>query len=168
MIDLNDIVSIEIGSTDDVAMDGWEYNDPLQGHAGWYIDGSGNKQFVDINDQYALRLANDQKTDGIFQFDTDLAKCVRYDSKISLKDGVKRIDSLNPAKDHIKYLSSEGPKYTNNYEVKKSGVKPLKKISLDNGVIMFLTGEHRVLTKNGYMAVDELKVGDEIIEINDN
>lgn len=53
---------------------GWDDIDPDNNRAGHYFDGNGNKQYIDLNDPHALRLANEQKTDAIFQFDTDLAK----------------------------------------------------------------------------------------------
>lgn len=68
-------------------MEGLDYNDPSKGHAGWYIDGEGQKCYIDINDEHALRLANEQKTDGIFQFDTDLAKSI-------LNNGVRNFEDL--------------------------------------------------------------------------
>lgn len=68
-------------------MEGLDYNDPSKGHAGWYIDGEGKKCYININDEHALRLANEQKTDGIFQFDTDLAKSI-------LNNGVRNFEDL--------------------------------------------------------------------------
>lgn len=68
-------------------LEGWDYNDPLQSHAGWYLDGVGKKHIIDINDKHVLQLANDQKTDGVFQFDTDLAKQI-------LSNGVRNFEDL--------------------------------------------------------------------------
>lgn len=53
---------------------GWDDIDPINNIAGHYFDGNGNKCYIDLNDPHALALANQQKTDAIFQFDTDLAK----------------------------------------------------------------------------------------------
>lgn len=68
-------------------MEGWDYNNPEKSIAGWYINGDGEKCFIDLNDPHALRLANEQKTDGVFQFDTDLAKSI-------LANGVRNFDDL--------------------------------------------------------------------------
>jgi len=68
-------------------MEGWDFNDPTQNIAGWYIDGDGNKCNIELNDKHVLRLANEQKTDGIFQFDTDLAKSI-------LANGVRNFEDL--------------------------------------------------------------------------
>lgn len=68
-------------------MEGWDHSDPLKGEAGWYIDGDGNKRIISINDPHAIKLANEQKTDGIFQFDTDLAKSI-------LANGVRNFNDL--------------------------------------------------------------------------
>jgi len=68
-------------------MEGWDYNDPETGIAGWYIDGTGKKCDILLNDEHTLRLANELKTDGVFQFDTDLAKQI-------LSNGVRNFDDL--------------------------------------------------------------------------
>ncbi len=67
--------------------DGLDDIDPLQNRAGHYYDINGNKHYIDLNDEHALALANDQKTDAIFQFDTDLAKSI-------LSNGVKSFYDL--------------------------------------------------------------------------
>lgn len=66
---------------------GWEDIDPTQDRAGHYFDGDGNKKYISLNDPHALALANDQKTDGVFQFDTDLAKSI-------LANGVRNFNDL--------------------------------------------------------------------------
>lgn len=68
-------------------MQGWDHNDPNKGLAGWYVDGQGNKCDILLNDEHVLRLANDSLTDGIFQFDTDLAKQI-------LSNGVRNFEDL--------------------------------------------------------------------------
>ena len=68
-------------------MSGLDDIDPSQERAGHYFDGQGNKQYINLNDKRALALANAQMTDGIFQFDTDLAKSI-------LKNGVRNFYDL--------------------------------------------------------------------------
>jgi DNA polymerase III alpha subunit len=68
-------------------MEGWDAIDPNNGIAGWYIDGNGKKCDILLNDPHVLKLANEQKTDGIFQFDTDLAKSI-------LANGVRNFEDL--------------------------------------------------------------------------
>lgn len=68
-------------------MSGWDDIDPSQGKAGHFYDTKGNKHYIDINDPYALALANEQKTDSIFQFDTPLAKQI-------LANGVRNFGDL--------------------------------------------------------------------------
>lgn len=53
---------------------GWDDIDPSKNKAGHYFDGNGHKCYIDLNDPHALALANNQLTDAVFQFDTDLAK----------------------------------------------------------------------------------------------
>lgn len=61
--------------------------DPENNQAGVYWDKEGKKCIIDLNDPSALALANKQLTDGIFQFDTDLAKSI-------LANGVKNFYDL--------------------------------------------------------------------------
>lgn len=68
-------------------MDGWDDIDPSQNRAGHFFDRHGNKRYIELNDEYVLKLANAQKTDGVFQFDTDLAKSI-------LKNGVRNFEDL--------------------------------------------------------------------------
>lgn len=68
-------------------MSGWDDIDPLKRRAGHYFDGSGKKHYIHLDDMYALKLANEQKTDGVFQFDTDLAKSI-------LANGVRSFEDL--------------------------------------------------------------------------
>lgn len=68
-------------------MEGWNDIDPTQNKAGHYYDGSGKKQIIRLDDEHALRLANEQKTDAVFQFDTDLAKSI-------LSHGVRNFSDL--------------------------------------------------------------------------
>jgi len=69
------------------AMDGWDDIDPSKNRAGHYYDPQGNKHYIELNDKHVLSLANDQKTDGVFQFDTDLAKS-------TLANGVRNFEDL--------------------------------------------------------------------------
>lgn len=68
-------------------MSGWDDIDPTQRRAGHYFDGNGEKHYINLDDPYVIKLANDQKTDAIFQFDTDLAKSI-------LTNGVKSFEDL--------------------------------------------------------------------------
>lgn len=67
-------------------LEGWEYIKPLERIAGYY-EINGQKHFISLDDPHALSLAHQQLTDGIFQFDTDLAKSI-------LQNGVKRFEDL--------------------------------------------------------------------------
>ena len=54
-------------------LNGWEDIDPEQRKAGYFIDPSGIQHIINLDDKGALALANSQKCDGVFQFDTELA-----------------------------------------------------------------------------------------------
>ncbi len=81
------VLETEDGETAFSGMSGWDDIDPTQNRAGHFFDGDGNKRYISLDDEYALRLADDQKTDGIFQFDTDLAKSI-------LANGVRNFGDL--------------------------------------------------------------------------
>ncbi len=68
-------------------MSGWDDINPQKRQRGHFFDGNGNKHYISLDDPFALRLANEQKTDGIFQFDTDLAKSI-------LANGVRTFEDL--------------------------------------------------------------------------
>jgi hypothetical protein len=67
-------------------MEGMEYNNPILRHAGYYFDGDGKKRYIHMDDPHALALANNQKTDGVFQFDTDLAKSILANQSYCFED----------------------------------------------------------------------------------
>jgi len=164
MINFEDIESIE--EINDIS--GWDDIDPELDRAGYFIDNDGNKHYISLNDKHALNLANQQKTDGIFQFDTNTAKCCRFDSKIMTDNGYIEIQHLDPNKHKIQYLNNDNKiDYTSEYNVICSGEKELIEITLENGQQLYLTEEHRVLTPRGYVQVCDLTEHDEIIEIKD-
>jgi len=68
-------------------LSGLDEIDPDINQAGVYYDANGTKHSINLNDFAALALANQQKTDAIFQFDTDLAKSI-------LKNGVRNFYDL--------------------------------------------------------------------------
>ncbi len=68
-------------------MSGWDDIDPSKRQAGHFFDEHNIKHKIDLDDPFALRLANEQKTDGVFQFDTDLAKSI-------LSNGVRSFEDL--------------------------------------------------------------------------
>ena len=89
MLKLNsaDIVSVREVPNDRIDISGWDDIDPADRRAGHFFDKDGNKHKIDLDDEHCLALANNQQTDTIFQFDTDLAKSI-------LKHGVTNFDDL--------------------------------------------------------------------------
>ncbi len=149
-------------------MEGMLYNDPIKRHAGFFFDKDGEKHYIDLDDKDALLVANQQKTDGCFQFDTPLAKCCRFDSRIKVKGGEIEIKGLNQREHAIAYINDENVlQYTNNYLVMRSGSKEIIDVELEDGRVLHLTEDHRVLTKDGYKRIGECKGGDEILETTD-
>lgn len=84
-----DIVSVRLLSDDEAppAMDGWDDVNPQENRLGHFYDPSGQKHIIALNDEGALKLANDRKVTGIFQFDTNLAISI-------LENGVKSFHDL--------------------------------------------------------------------------
>ena len=169
-------------------MEGWDDINPHENRAASYHDGNGNKRYVDLNDPHALALANAQKTDAVFQFDTELAKsflahgvksfydlmlinamghpgpmaCCWSHSKINTDNGMIMIKDLNND-DKIKCLSNNGDIIsTNKYKVVRSGAKKLLRVTLKNGKTIVVTHEHRVLTDNGYIQAGFLAIGQNV------
>ena len=157
-INADDIESV----VPELYMDGWNNANPDEEYAGTFIDADGNKHTININDPDAMKLANESATDSIFQFDTSLAKCVSIDTFITTEDDEVPIPELSIF-DKIAYLSEDGIKYTNNYELVNSGHKTVKEVELEDGRILEMTDDHRVLTPEGYKPVYELKEGDKVI-----
>lgn len=67
-------------------LEGWDESDPNNDIAGYYWEND-KKVSISLNDQAALKLANESLTDSIFQFDTELAKR-------TLSNGVKSFHDL--------------------------------------------------------------------------
>jgi len=68
------------------AMTGWDDIDPSENRAGHFFDENGVKHDISLNDKFALSLADEQKTDGVFQFDTDLAKSILANGVTNFND----------------------------------------------------------------------------------
>ena len=146
-------------------LEGWDDSDPTRNIAGHYWE-NGERKVIPLEDPAALKLANDSQTDSIFQFDTELAKCCSYDSKVNIIGGTKSIESLDPKLDKILYHNkNEQLCYTDNYAVVDAGFKQLFEIELSDGRIMRLAADHKIATSNGYRTVAELVVGEEVIDV---
>lgn len=68
------------------SMDGWDDIDPTQNRAGHFFDYGGQKHYINLNDTGVLELANEQKVDGVFQFDSDLAKSILANGVRNFRD----------------------------------------------------------------------------------
>lgn len=171
-----------------LSISGWDYNDPENDIAGYYIDSKGTKHFARLNDPDVLDLANKQLTEGVFQFDTPLARqvlsngvrsfndllffnaaghpgplqCCWSHSKINTDKGLIRIDKLD--KKQHKILSENNGElfYTDMYLAVNSGKKKLLKIKLKNGKEIIVSPDHKVATNNGYIKASKLSVGQNV------
>jgi intein/homing endonuclease len=66
----------------------WDDIDYEEDRAGWKYNSDGSKEAIRLNDPLAIQMANDLKTETVFQFETNLAKSIINKSK------VKTIDDL--------------------------------------------------------------------------
>jgi DNA polymerase-3 subunit alpha len=83
MIKLEDIEEI----TESFPMDGWDDINPREDRAGVYYDPDGKQHVIHLNDPEVIRIADEQKVDAVFQFDTPLAKSI-------LANGVRNFEDL--------------------------------------------------------------------------
>jgi len=97
-------------------------------------------------------------------------ECVHPDTLITMGDGsLKKIKDIIPG-DIVKTYNEE-KQIIENYPVKKvyknlSKSKQMYKLTMEDGNILNITENHKVLTRNkGYIRVDELKEGDDIINV---
>lgn len=115
---------------------------------------------------------------GVAAFDTDNGgvispggigfdiNCLTKDTKIYCEEGVfKRINDIDLDAD-LKTLDYRLKKVVNTHPInllKKTNEKKLIKIETDSGKILKCTLDHPILTRNGMVAAEKLKVGDKII-----
>ena len=153
-------------------------------YAGFEILPDGTKNKILFNDDIAIKMADDIKTEAVFQFDTHVAKsvlangvtnfhdlvaytalarpgpmdCIAEGQLINTKNGYIKIEKLNG--EEIEYNSENGLKNTNKYRVFYSGRKKIYKIKLKNGKVIKCSGDHQIMTKQGFCQVKNLKIGD--------
>lgn len=176
-------------------LDGIEYNDPEERIAGYYMQGD-VKHWINLDDPYALALANEGKTNTIFQFDTPLqlrilkngskrfedlmiynamghpgpVACVAPYTKISTRIGDMEILDLfnsNNKPELLFYDSNSTESYTSDYDVFDAGVKEVYRVELEDGTTIDVTDNERFLTEDGYKELKYLKEGDEIYTTKD-
>jgi len=91
--------------------------------------------------------------------------CFTKDTVISTQLGDKKFSEIDPHVDDIAYVDTAGcVRYNNEYEVYFAGNKEIYKITTDDSTILSLTGDHEVLTQNGYTRVDQLSEDDVLVE----
>lgn len=87
--------------------------------------------------------------------------CVTGDTLVETRNGRTRIDSIT----REEILSIDGGFYT--ASAFKTGVKPVYRLKVRGGYELRLTGDHRVMTMEGWKAAQELEHGD-IIKVYKN
>lgn len=80
------LININHGVSFGPLLEGWDFIDPENDMAGKYWK-DGKEYIVSLNDLTALKLADESRTDAIFQFDTELAKR-------TLANGVRNFNDL--------------------------------------------------------------------------
>lgn len=91
--------------------------------------------------------------------------CVSGDTEIYTNEGIKRIQDLKDNKIHVlSYDSSTGIALSDLCSVKKTAnTDEVYKVEFENGYILTCTGNHRLLTADGYVEVENLNVGTDIV-----
>lgn len=191
LIDINDIKSIDLVD-DQPAMDGWDEVDPETGSIGYYTDPEGEVHNITLEDPKALGLANNSLTDGVFQFDTPLAKqilqngvkrfedllffsaaghpgpmqCCWSHSMVNTEKGYKLIKDLIPGVDRIACLSTEGDLiHTDLFKVVNSGNKKLIALRLSDGSDIRVSPDHKILTDEGYVRAEDITLKHKLISV---
>jgi replicative DNA helicase len=95
---------------------------------------------------------------------SDLRECVTGDTLVVLADGKRLpIKELVGQEPEVVAVSAQGELVTaRSDKIWRVGVKPVIKLSLDNGLYLQATEEHRVLTATGWQKIIDLKVEDDI------
>jgi ribonucleoside-diphosphate reductase alpha chain len=91
--------------------------------------------------------------------------CVVGDTKILTDRGLINAKDLTT---DMKVWSPISKEFLKIEKVIDQGIKPIKKITLENGVELRATYDHKVFTKKGWMKVEELKIGTEIKIVDEN
>lgn len=92
--------------------------------------------------------------------------CFTDKTEILTDSGYKQYKDIKLGKDKIAYLDQFGQiQYNENYKLIDQGVKSTFILKLDNGTILELTGDHPVMTVNGYKTVETLTDEDQIVSI---
>jgi len=87
--------------------------------------------------------------------------CVTGDTLVATAEGWKRIDSI--VGENVRLFNGDGRLVTAE-RVAPTGTKQIFELRLKNGLLLKLTGDHRVRTANrGYVAAQDLNRGDEIL-----
>lgn len=182
MLNIDDIQAAEI--IEEPGYSGWNDIDPDERKIGHFYDITGQQHNISMDDEASLTLANQQKVNGIFQFDTPLAKrileygvkrfedlqilnamghpgplqCVHPDTLIQTVSGQQKIKDLT---EPILYLSKDGTiKSTTNYKKCKTESKKLVKITLANGNSIKCSAKQEILTNNGFKKAKDLTIND--------
>jgi len=166
----------------------WDECDPScdEPYAGHQILPNGEKVPILFNDPDAIKMADQVRTEAVFQFDTFVAKkvlangvrnfhdlvaytalarpgpmeCIPEGQLINVDTGYIKIEKLDNEK--IAYNSDNGIKYTNKYRVFYSGKKKIYCLKLKNGKNIKCSGEHKIMTKYGFCKVRDLKEGNNV------
>jgi hypothetical protein len=94
-----------------------------------------------------------------------LRNCFSEDCKILTSTGEKDIHNIQ-SDDLIAFVDLDGNlRFNMDYEIYFNGRKEVFEIELENGIKIELTGDHEVLTQDGYKMVGNLSQGDILFSI---
>ena len=91
--------------------------------------------------------------------------CFTKDTHILTDSGYMDIEELDPSSDAVAYIDNEGnQKFNHDYELHYTGKKEVFEIETECGKKLNLTGDHEVMTQEGYKKVCELSQSDVLIK----
>lgn len=93
--------------------------------------------------------------------------CLTGDTLVNTTDGAKRIDSLIGQKGTVYCFDEQQQRATTARfcDVRQTGVEEIYEITLADGRIVKASGEHPILTRNGWKMARDLTENDEILEV---
>lgn len=119
-------------------------------------------------DMYNIYLKYKLYLDFVPKFSTAIRSCIPYYGLVNTDKGKIEICKLNPGQYSIAYITSNGTiAYTRRYTLYFNGRKDVFEIKTNEKSIRATT-EHQFFTTNGIKEVKDLKIGDEVFDLNLN
>jgi hypothetical protein len=91
--------------------------------------------------------------------------CFSKHTMIQTDTGEKPLSDIDPSIDKVAYVDHVGRiRYNDLYEIHHVGKRKTYKVTTEDNRTLTLTGDHEVLTQDGYKRVDSLTVADYLVD----